>query len=601
MLHRRQTTRNQYSYRSVYLFYGLLILFLGTATISINDHTQSFTTALASSPDASLPQAYDVEIPILAYHKVDETALNTWYVTVDQFAAQMDVLSAYGYQSVSLSDYLEYYNGTTPPPEKPVIVTFDDGYQGVYDYAYPILAERDMEATVFILTGYTGEAEEERFRNSWNPSEPTTFHMIWPEVATMYEAGFSIGSHTVTHPNLLDLTEPEALYEISHSFQDIQAHLESNTTMGFAYPYGNGASSTLIRDLVQQSGYSAAVAFGGDDGIANPAVSDLWALPRRSIIKGVSLELNNDNPWYFFMRRIDPDFPLPNIGMDDFVVLDSAGNERYQYYPGESLTFTLEAYNWGNPTDVKATLEITSTDSTLYNSHWMSPTKDIVVQPFSYYWEPTEFTYNIAITQTAVFGEYTYSFNIFDNFYLLNYYRKDVQPAFSVVESPISVKTNVDSFDLHGNEPFDLWFTVGNTGNPAEEMFLTVSLSHGLKVISTYPETNWAYYPIGSEVKVKDCLVDCPLSTFAIYEAIEADYGSGKRSYRITVQSITGSTENEWIQYRLTMRLPDGQLTPDWYLRNPLAGGVDQQGWAAWSMPITVYRNDLFIPFITKQ
>jgi hypothetical protein len=100
---------------------------------------------------------------------------------------------------------------------------------------------------------------------------------------------------------------------------------------------------------------------------------------------------------------------------------------------------------------------------------------------------------------------------------------------------------------------------------------------------------------------MKDCSTECPLSTYAIYEAFEADYGVGKRSYRLTVQSVSGSTENEWLRYRISVRFPEGQLTPDWYLRNPLSGETDQQGWSALSLPVSVYRNDAFIPLIVKQ
>jgi hypothetical protein len=397
------------------------------------------------------------------------------------------------------------------------------------------------------------------------------------------------------------LAPAQVEYEISQSYQDIQAHLVDSGGIGFAYPYGNGADSPDIRGYVEQAGYSSAVAFGPSDGIANPAESDIWALPRRAIFKEISLELDNSDPWYFFMRRVDPDFPLPNIGLDNFTIRDSAGNERFRYYPGETLTVTLDAYNWGSPTNVKATLEITGTSSTIYNSHWLSPTEDVVVQPFSYYWEPTEFTYRVSISETAVAGDYNYSFNIFDNYYLLNYYRKEKMPALSIEESPISIETNVNFIDLHGNEPFDLWFTVNNAGDQAADMYLTVSLSHGLRVIATYPETNWTYYPIGSSVKMKGCNTDCRLSTYSISEAYEPNYGTGKRAYRLTLQSVTGSSENEWIQYRLSMRFPEGQLTPDWYLRNPLSGEADQQGWSAWSIPVVVFRNDLFIPIIVKQ
>ena len=593
--------RRKISGRTILIIIGVIFIFLGNGGSKLGIDGANIPNVLAASNATSSLLAYDVDIPILAYHKVDTSAPTTWYVTIDQFTRQMEVLQAYGYQAVSLEDFLDYRDGAATPPERPVIITFDDGYQGFYEYAYPILAARDMQATVFVLTGYTGETEDERYDNSWNPTEPLTYHMIWPEIVALDSAGFSIGSHTITHPNLLDLTPDEADYEISYSYQDIQAHIGSSDGMSFAYPYGNGAYSQTIQTLVQQAGYSSAVSFDGDDGIANPAESDIWALPRRSIFKEVTLELDNSDPWYFFMRRVDPDFPLPNISLDGFSILDSAGDERSRFYPGETLTITLDAFNWGSPTDVRATLQVTGTSSTIYNSHWISPTEDVVVQPFSYSSDPTEFTYRVSLSETAIVGDYSYSFNIFDIYYLLDYYRNENQPAFAIEESPISVKTNVEVLELQGNDMFDLWFTVENTRGSADDMYLTVSLSHGLKVISTYPEENWVYYPIGSEVKMRDCAEDCPLSSYKIYEAYEAEYGTGKRSYRLTVQSLTGSTENEWIKYRLTMRLPEGQLTPDWYLRNPLSGELDQQGWSVWSLPAVVDRNDLFIPLLLKQ
>lgn len=576
----------------------MLLTNSGNTLVSIREDVSS---ALAANESTNYPLAYDVDIPILAYHKVDTEALSTWYVTVDQFTQQMEVLKAYGYQTVSLDDFLDYRDGTSVPPERPVIITFDDGYQGIYDYVSPILNAKDMQGTVFVITGYTGESEDERYDNSWNPTEPLTYHLIWPEIVELDSLGFSIGSHSVTHPNLLDIDPEEVEYEISYSRQDIQEHVGDDEGMSFAYPYGLGDDSPLIRSLIEQSGYHSAVSFSGDDGIANPAESDIFAIPRRAILREVTLVLDNSDPWYFFMRRVDPEFPLPNISLDDFSIIDSAGFERTKYYPGETLSITFLANNWGSPVDIQGTLQLSGTSSIIYNSHWLSPTEDIILEPFANDSEPAQFTYVVSLSETIPIDEYQCSFNVYDSSYLLNFYNKENQPAFSVEQSPISVHSNVSSFELNGNEPFDLWFTVENTLGSASEMYLTVSLSHGLKVISSFPEEKWSHLPIGSEVKIRDCYEDCPLSQFIISEACEENFGNGKRSYRLTVQSEIGATESEWVGFRLSMRLPEGQLTPDWYLRNPLSGKVDQQGWSAWSLPVLVHRNDLFIPLLEKH
>jgi hypothetical protein len=122
----------KFSGRAIYLIVAVLFMFLGAGSIHQGENLWNFSAASASSA----MQAYDVDVPILAYHKVELSAPTTWYVTVDQFTEQMEVLKAYGYQTIGLRDFLDYRDGTTPPPEHPLIVTFDDGYQGIYDYAY---------------------------------------------------------------------------------------------------------------------------------------------------------------------------------------------------------------------------------------------------------------------------------------------------------------------------------------------------------------------------------------------------------------------------------------------------------------------------------
>jgi peptidoglycan/xylan/chitin deacetylase (PgdA/CDA1 family) len=97
-------------------------------------------------------------IPILNYHKIDqrfEWGLNT--VKPVRFRQQMQLLKDGGFTPVN---FHRVESGALP--EKPIIITFDDGYESVYDSALPVLQELDFTAVVFIITDYMGE------ENTWD-------------------------------------------------------------------------------------------------------------------------------------------------------------------------------------------------------------------------------------------------------------------------------------------------------------------------------------------------------------------------------------------------------------------------------------------------
>ena len=78
-------------------------------------------------------------VPVLNYHQVEEKDGNPLTLWPDQFEAQMDYLAAEGYTTITIDEMMDALENGTPLPEKPVIITFDDGYADNYEYAYPIL------------------------------------------------------------------------------------------------------------------------------------------------------------------------------------------------------------------------------------------------------------------------------------------------------------------------------------------------------------------------------------------------------------------------------------------------------------------------------
>jgi peptidoglycan/xylan/chitin deacetylase (PgdA/CDA1 family) len=130
-------------------------------------------------------------------------------------------------------------------PEKSFVITFDDGYETVYDVAFPILQNYGMSATIFITVGENGTQKNgERI-----PSLEGRSMLNWREIQEMKRWGIEFGAHTLTHPDLTRLSRDRMEKEICDSKKIIENILGTPISC-FAYPYGRYNESVL--KLVQQ-------------------------------------------------------------------------------------------------------------------------------------------------------------------------------------------------------------------------------------------------------------------------------------------------------------------------------------------------------------
>ena len=176
-------------------------------------------------PDTSLiPQGRTV--PVWMYHEVgnDIWGIESLFVSPDNMREQLQYLKDHGYQTIFFSDltHLSDY-------DKPVILTFDDGYLGTYTELFPLLKEFDMKATVFVITASIG-----------------TEHDITAEEAKeMSDSGLvSIQSHTVNHPALAELSAEEQEEELKQSQLDI-ARITGRVPYAQSYPTGSYNATTI--------------------------------------------------------------------------------------------------------------------------------------------------------------------------------------------------------------------------------------------------------------------------------------------------------------------------------------------------------------------
>lgn len=132
-----------------------------------------------------------VNLPVLMYHHLDENAANDMTVTPGAFREQMEALADAGYTAVTPEDLLAYVNDGADLPEKPVLITFDDGYRSVYEYAYPVLEELGLRGTVFCVGSTFGS---DTYKGTGEKIIP---HFGAEEALEMAQSGvMSVQSHT---------------------------------------------------------------------------------------------------------------------------------------------------------------------------------------------------------------------------------------------------------------------------------------------------------------------------------------------------------------------------------------------------------------------
>lgn len=129
-----------------------------------------FGIALLGRGQAEMALAEDgVHLPVLMYHSIlkDSARQGQYVISPSVLSADLDALQQRGYQTVTVNDLLAYVYDGVPLPEKPVMITFDDGYYNNYVYAYPLLEQRGMRAVVSVIGSQTAQYTENGVENAY--------------------------------------------------------------------------------------------------------------------------------------------------------------------------------------------------------------------------------------------------------------------------------------------------------------------------------------------------------------------------------------------------------------------------------------------------
>jgi len=212
-------------------------------------------------------------IPSLCYHQVKPGAKGQFEISPETFREQLGILKAQGYRSIDSQELLSLLRDGSQPTGKPILITFDDGYSTVYDYAFPAMQEFGFVGIACIYPAFLGSSNA----------------MTWDQLGEMSEAGWSIESHSMSHSNLAQgygtpMYAKMLEHEIAGSRQLIEKQLGTSVRF-MVWPYG--IYTEQAEKAARDAGYLGAMTV---DGGANYPGLDPFRIKRQVVYRSDSRE-----------------------------------------------------------------------------------------------------------------------------------------------------------------------------------------------------------------------------------------------------------------------------------------------------------------------
>jgi peptidoglycan/xylan/chitin deacetylase (PgdA/CDA1 family) len=209
-----------------------------------------------------------VRVPVLMYHHiapVPENADPVWKrycVRPSQFVDQLRWLKDHGYQTITPDELAAHFDQGTPLPDRPIMLTFDDGWAEQFSAAFPSL----------VLAGYRGVF----YVTTWSIN--ASGYISWDQLATMRDAGMAIEPHTISHSKLPGVTDDSKLETELVEPRRLLREKLGVAAQSFAYPYGEFDNRVIA--AVGRAGYTTA--FTTESGIEQRESGRL-VLPRQIV------------------------------------------------------------------------------------------------------------------------------------------------------------------------------------------------------------------------------------------------------------------------------------------------------------------------------
>jgi peptidoglycan/xylan/chitin deacetylase (PgdA/CDA1 family) len=248
---------------------NILLLLVVTLLFSLG----SLTAPVSQTQAAPLEP---VTVPILLYHHIgNPKGSDRYYVAEGKFQKQMKLLHELGYRTITVKRLTNILSQGGYLPQRPIIISFDDGNLSVYEKAYPVMEKFGFTGTVYIVSN---RLKSKDFMHKRDLSE-------------LADSGWEIGSHSMTHTDLVQ-NHQLVRQEILQSRLDLEKALDIKVN-SFAYPFG--LADAYVMKKVYDYGYKAGVGLGTS---VNHTQGTMYYLSRREVYGDYSMkEFSNLLPW----------------------------------------------------------------------------------------------------------------------------------------------------------------------------------------------------------------------------------------------------------------------------------------------------------------
>lgn len=232
------------------------------------------------------------KVAVLCYHnlataeeKANFPEEKDWVIEVSNFEEQLQYLQKNHYKTLTTQEFMDWKKGKIEIPRKSVLITFDDGFLSNYEYAFPLLKQYNMNATVFLIGQYMKQEENTGIKE-WKHNMKEYMNMDTIEKAKEEYPNIEFASHSywLHYQNSINEKSVEELTNDVKAFQ-----IDITNTKGYAYPFG--ANNEAMIQALKQADYEMGFIYGPTKKEYRKASrkDDDYKIPRLNVSHGMDI------------------------------------------------------------------------------------------------------------------------------------------------------------------------------------------------------------------------------------------------------------------------------------------------------------------------